>query len=222
MFVDKVAFNPCFREPFLNANYESELWATDGHSLMVVNRECLSGEYPTKEVALPKLMNMNENCSTIITQDALRVALSECPQVDEEIEIGDYMDCKECDGSGEVEWEYTDSKGLCHQQRFYCPCCDGSGYADKPITKKTGKKILDINAAIQIDTMIGATLQINRLLKAMELLEVDEVHHVISYRTQANLFIVNDNIKIFIMPFLRDDVSAIVKTKNIHGDPEMI
>ena len=137
LFVDKDDIRPNFQEPFLNANY-GEVWATDGYSLLFVNQECLNGEYPTRELTMPELMD--KNCTTVITQDALRVALSECPQVDEEIETGKYKKCKECDGSGEVEWEYFDNKGSCHQRDFDCPCCDGSGYSDEPITKKQARK----------------------------------------------------------------------------------
>lgn len=211
LFVDKDDIRPNFHEPFLNAKYESEVWATDGHSLLIVNHECLSGEYPTRELTMPKLMD--KNCTTVITQDALRVALSECPQVDEEISTGKYKKCKECGGSGEVEWEYFDNKGFCHQRDFDCPCCDGSGYSEEPITKKTGKKVPNEMASLQVDAMIVAVAQMSRMLRAMELLGIDEVRHVVSSKNDANIFIVNNDIKILIMPYMSEDISATVKTR---------
>jgi hypothetical protein len=211
LFVDEHDIRPNFHEPFLNTKYESEVWATDGYSLLIVNHECLSGEYPTQEITMPKLMD--KNCTTVITQDALRIALSECPQVDEEIRTGEYKKCKECGGRGEVEWEYFDNKDFCHQRDFDCPCCDGSGYSDEPITKKTGKKVPDKRACVLVDTMIAAVGQMSRLLKAMELLGVDEVRHTITSKKDTNLFIVNDDIKILIMPYMSEGISAIVKTR---------
>ena len=211
LFVDNDDIRPNFQEPFLNAKYESEVCATDGHSLLIVNQECLNGEYPSRELTMPKLMD--KNCTTIITQDALNVALSECPQVDEEISIGEYKKCKECDGSGEVEWEYFDNKGSYHQRDFECPCCDGSGYSHKPITKKTGKKVPDEKAYVQVDTMIIKVAQMSKMLRAMELLGVDEVRHAITSEKEINLFIVNNDIKILIMPYKSEDISAIVKTR---------
>ncbi len=213
LFVDEHDIRPYFREPFLNANYKGEVWATDGYSLLFVNRECLSGEYPTHRLTMPKFIG--KSCTTVITQDALRVALSECPQVDEEIETGKYKKCKECGGSGEVEWEYIDLGGFSHQRDFDCPCCDGSGYSDEAITKKTGKKVPDKRACVLVDTMIAAVGQMSRLLKAMELLGVDEVRHVITSKKGTNLFIVNDDIKILIMPYRSEGISAIVKTRKV-------
>lgn len=41
------------------------------------------------------------------------------------------MACRECDGSGEVEWEYTDCDGETHFENFRCPICKGKGFTSE-------------------------------------------------------------------------------------------
>lgn len=76
--------------------------------------------------------------------------MDECPKVDEEIVIQDAVECKECDGSGEVYWEYTDNSGHTHEHLDECPVCDGTGEIEHEKTKKTGKKILKSEAVINV------------------------------------------------------------------------
>lgn len=222
LFINKDNRDPRFQEPFMNINYDGEIWATDAHSLLIVNKKCLGGIYIYREnkLRLPELGS--ENCNTIITQDALRLALKECPQEDEEISTGQYRHCEECDGTGMVEWEYQDSKGDTHTQDFDCPLCYGTGESNKPVMKKTGRKIPDKDSVLIVDTMPVASYEMLRLLKAMELLGIEEVRHTITAKEKPNLFVFNDDIKIIIMPrYLRDfEISAKVICETKKGGEE--
>ena len=107
IFCDESYSNPLRHSPFFNTKY-NEVWSTDGYSLIRVKPERLIGEYPKGELNLPPL---ECPCKKKITIEAINKALGECPKVDEEIITQDAIECKECDGSGEVYWEYTDNNG---------------------------------------------------------------------------------------------------------------
>lgn len=123
-------------KPFFNTRY-NEVWSTDGIVLIRIKPERLVGEYPKGELNLPPL---ECPCKKKITIEAINKALGECPKVDEEIVIQEAVKCKECDGSGEVYWEYTDNTGHTHEHLGECPVCDGTGEIEHAKIKKTGKR----------------------------------------------------------------------------------
>jgi hypothetical protein len=59
-----------------------------------------------------------QNCELSISVSAIKEAVSQAPKKDVRIT----RQCDECDGSGEVEWEYKHYE-LTHD----CPKCDGNG-----------------------------------------------------------------------------------------------
>ena len=133
--------------------------------------------------------------------------------VDEEIVVEGAVECEECDGKGEVYWEYKDNHGETHERLMDCPICDGTGEIEPCKTKKTGKKIIEENTVVEVG---NAHIFANRLLllkTAMEYLNVDTVKMTHNDPKGANEFIISKDIRIIIMPMFGpwDEYDAAVK-----------
>jgi hypothetical protein len=57
---------------------------------------------------------------------------------------GKDIECKECEGSGTVVWEY-DGKTKSYDEEFDCPVCLGTGYSRRRMQEPTGKKTVGHN-----------------------------------------------------------------------------
>ena len=199
-FCNKNEFRSLLRAPFLNTKY-NEVWSTDGHALIRIKPERLVGEYPKGELNLPPL---ECPCKKKITIGAINRALDECPKVDEKIVIQDAVECKECDGSGEVYWEYTDNSGHTHEHLDECPVCDGTGEIEHEKTKKTGKKILKAKAVINIGSAYIFANNIYKLKFAMDFLGITSVELAYNPERGASEFVIDEDIRIELSPMLFD------------------
>ena len=200
MFCDKSYSNPLRSNPFFNTRY-NEVWSTDGHILIRIKPERLVSEYPKGELTLPAL---EFPCKKKVTIEALNKALNECPKIDEEIVIQDAVECKECDGSGEVYWEYTDNTGHTHEHLDECPVCDGTGEIEHEKTKKTGKKILKAKAVINVGNAYIFAHNIYKLKFAMDFLSITSADLISNPDRWSNEFVLDDDIHIALMPMLFD------------------
>lgn len=200
MFCNKSYPNPLGSNPFFNTRY-NEVWSTDGHVLIRINPKRLVGEYPKEKLGLPAL---ECPCKKKVTIEALNKALDECPKVDEEIIVHDAVECKECDGSGEVYWEYTDNTGHTHEHLDECPVCDGTGEIEHEKTKKTGKKILKAKAVINVGNAYIFAHNIYKLKFAMDFLSITSADLISNPDRWSNEFVLDDDIHIALMPMLFD------------------
>lgn len=200
MFCDKNEYRSLLRAPFFNTKY-NEVWGTNGHILIRIKPERLVGEYPKGELALPIL---ECPCKKKITIEAINNALGECPKVDEEIIIQDAIECEECDGSGEVYWEYTDNNLHTHERLYDCPVCDGKGKIKPEITRKTGKKIVDKKAVIKVGDTYMLTVYVSILKSTMEHLNASFVEMLFNPPMGMSEFAIGD-IRIGVAPFLYDE-----------------
>ena len=188
IFCDKEEVRPLLKIPFFNTKY-NEVWSTDGRVLIRIKPGRLIDEYPKGELNLPPL---ECPCKKKITIGAINKALDECPKVDEEIIVQDAVKCKECDGSGEVYWEYTDNHLHTHECLYDCPICDGTGEIKSEITRKTGKKTVDENAIIKVGNAYLYAKNICKLKSAMEHLGVTDAELLFNPEIKANEFAIED------------------------------
>lgn len=200
MFCDKNEFRKLLRTPFFNTRY-NEVWSSNGHILIRINPERLVDEYTKGELNSPTL---ECPCKKKVTIEAINKALDECPKVDEEIIIQDTVECKECDGSGEVYWEYTDNTGHTHEHLGECPVCDGTGEAEHEKTKKTGKKVIADDAVVAMGNAYVFAKYIQILKRTMDFLNIAAVKMVHNSLKGANEFVVNEDIRIIIASMLFD------------------
>lgn len=200
IFCNKSYSNSLRSYPFFNPRY-NEVWSTNGYILIRINPEILISKYVKESLPMPKL---EYPCGKTITIEALNKALEACPLVDEEVVIQDAVKCEECDGSGEVYWEYKDSHLRTHERIFDCPICDGTGEMDHEKTKKTGKKVIADDAVIMVGDAYIFAKYLQTLKQAMDFLNIASVKMVHNSPKGANEFVVNDDIRIIIASMLFD------------------
>lgn len=140
-------------------------------------------------------------CEKTITIEALNKALEACPLVDEEVVIQDAVKCEECDGSGEVYWEYTDNHLHTHERLMDCPICDGTGEMEH---EKTGKKIIAEDTVVEVGIAHFFANRLQLLKTAMDFLNIASVKMTHNSPKGANEFVVNDDIRIIIAGMLFD------------------
>lgn len=199
-FCDKSNSNNLRPYPFLNTRY-NEVWSTDGYTLIRINPEILVGEYIKERLPMP---NLEYPCEKIITIEALNKALEACPLVDEEVVIEDAVECEECDGTGEVYWEYKDNHLHTHERLMDCPICDGTGEMEHEKTKKTGKKVIADDAVIMVGNAYIFANRLQLLKTAMDYLNIASVKMTHNSPKGVNEFVVNDDIRIIIASMLFD------------------
>lgn len=199
-FCDKDEFRQLLRTPFFNTKYD-EVWSTDGHVLIRIKPERLVGVYPEGELNFPAL---ECPCKRKVTIEAINKALDECPKVDEEIVIQEAAECKECDGSGEVYWEYTDNTGHTHEHLFDCPVCNGTGEIVPEKTKKTGKKRAEEKAIINVGNAYIFAYNIYKLKFAMDFLGITAADLISNPDMWSNEFVLDNDIHVTLMPILFD------------------
>lgn len=200
MFCDKSYSNPLRFNPFFNTKC-NEVWSTDGYNLIRIKPERLIGEYPKGELNPPPL---ECPCKKKITIEAINKALGECPKVDEEIVIQDAVECKECDGSGEVYWKYIDNNCYTHEHLDECPVCNGTGELEPEKTKKTGRQIIKEDAVINIGIAYFFANNICKLKSAMDFLDITSVELIYNHYRNASEFVIDEDIRIELAPMLFD------------------
>ena len=197
MFCDKNEFRTLLRAPFLNTKY-NEVWATNGHAIIRIKPERLVNEYPKGELTLP---NQECSCKKEVTIEAIEEALKKCPQIDEEVIVQDAIECDECNGEGEVYWEYRADNGRTYDCLHDCPICDGTGQKRPEMVRKTGRQVADDEAIIKVGNAYIFARYIRTLKSAMEHLNATSVEMLFNPEKKMNEFAIG-NIRIGISPVL--------------------
>lgn len=116
---------------FPNAE-NGNVYATDAHALIVVPESelCLNYSRNEKYPNAQKLVDeIEEKQLTSINAKVSEVA-KELTKARIEVDK-DSIKCKECKGSGTVEFEYSDKQHETHYIDGDCPICDGAGSDEK-------------------------------------------------------------------------------------------
>ena len=154
--------NDKLRPSFNNPNiWNDKVYATDAHVLIIVDKDKIDFDWKNE--------HKGHDLTTILpTPNILEVLnipdLEQYKTADELKVIGEDVECSECHGEGEVEWEYGRwSKDM------DCPKCDGEGLESEAKMIPTGNKTFrDIKVKIK-----GNYLDIkkfNTVLKVQEIL----------------------------------------------------
>ena len=209
--------------PFLHPTY-NEVWATNGYVIIRIPPERLNKQYePTDGCERLKLPTVEHPCSKSCTLAAIKQALEACPLVDE-VETEEYEEkCEECDGRGLVEWEYTDGELETHYHDFDCPKCGGDGVIRHEKEIKTGKKVPDENAILQIGAALFHHDVLQIVAEALKMLGADTVNVTANEPCGMTEF-EYDGIKIgfmYIMADLSEKISADVKLNETYLDKQL-
>lgn len=202
MFVSNDRFRPAICHPFKrNGSY----YATDSFSMIILPVEKADldiHEYPDS-VAAEKVIPKESTCEININITDLERQL--VPDwIDETVKVGKNVKCEECDGDGQVDWEYNVKGGRTYTMEEECPVCSGCGYSEQTSIKPTGRKIPD---PIKRFKMLDANFydkQLRRFVEACRMVGAETVIKTSGRERSANVFQVAD-FKIVVMPCAVDE-----------------
>lgn len=124
-------------------------------------------------------------------------------EIDEEIYVGEDVECDECEATGWVEWHYDSKSGRTYDDNHDCPVCDGSGLSERAKKIKTGKSIANPRQRLILFDTILAYKYIKTLSEACEIIGTDQVTKVCGTARTGSVFKVGD-FTIIIMPIVED------------------
>lgn len=161
LFLSKDKLRPVLQNPFKN---NGKVVATDAYTLIYVNEnDCdfeFTNEYeenaPNVDAVIP-VINISEKINVLKSDfDAFKI-------YDEYKNVGEDIKCSECEGEGEVEWEYER-----WTKTFDCPKCDGEGLEYKSRSIPTGNKTFRVSRVKMKDTYFD-------MVKFYKLIQVQDV-----------------------------------------------
>ena len=191
------------KTPFVD-KYDGRVWATDGHALIMVNPECVSDKYETRDMG-GKIPVRDYNCDESLLVSDLQDALKRCPQEPEMKIKYNVVRCPECNGSGEVDVEYyADSDGKYYTISGTCPICDGEGTIEEEEREPTGNMIPKEDILIKFGEGYFKWRLINSIIEACEKLKIEEIKLVRTSSTELSVVELSKDIHIAIMPMLLD------------------
>lgn len=168
-----------------------EVIATEGHRIIYVRKEVCEGQYePTDRY---NLIFLEERRRITIPLKLLQDAYNNLPKV--EHEYYDEESCAECNGTGEVEWQYCTKGGEVIYKDHYCPICNGEGSF-----KKNLRKILEAQfySTINVLGYVISAGSLKSLIDALIMLGKHSVELVVfkGRKKPFAQFRVDENIKI--------------------------
>lgn len=182
---------PVLHYPFRQDGY---ICAGDGWVLIRIAETLCDGEYSENpnNLKAPKVSGIlrQPNICLPITRQMLEDAISKAPDEKDRT-------CHECDGEGQVRYEYMDRNNVRYDKWCECPCCDGTGLIGE-YTAQTTTFVLH-----------GCHLPLGKimiLLKTMYILGVNALRaRYIGQPTEILMFDVEDaDINIYITPVIAD------------------
>lgn len=176
---------------------KGKIYATDAHSMVFIDKKYCDFDIenpfnpPNCEAVIPM-----ENMSKFLKIE--QSFFDQYKTEDEYIVTEKREACAECNGSGQVEWEYEN-----HTKKDDCPECAGSG--DGELEKvKSGNKTFSENLLFKIDDTFFAAKMFYRLLQVKKLLESEIIVLSKSGKHKAYLFSIGI-CKILLMPVYHDE-----------------
>lgn len=183
--------------------------ATDAHALVTIPENELILKYGTNE----KYPNAQKIIDVFLKKELKSVKVNVFELAKEltkaRIEVDkDSIKCKECKGSGTVEFEYCDKQNETHNINGDCPICDGKGSSEKDskfarieldmIQKEDGKQV-----GIYIDNLYFHPFQLYRLFMVASIKRVDDFDVFYDPNSYGQIVSLFGNIKVLIMAMQR-------------------
>ena len=204
LFVADDERRPVMLKPFEVDDYYV---ATDSHSLVRVKKD-LCGDFEVKnEHGNLKIKHLfheyNQNQILNITVDLEKYRTGK-----ELKEVGEDIKCTECDGFGEVEWEYEN-----WTKDFDCPKCDGIGFMEESKEVETGNYVFSDDKIIKIKGLHFSLKNIERIIKLKKMINEEIVIKFVEKGKGATFEI--GIFTVILMPIIISDESAYTVVENI-------
>ena len=155
--------------------YETQrkkVFATNGLILIMMNPSMLSESY--EEIEKPSIYTVfRDSMEGYFTFESLKKVFESFEREEELALMEEGRECEECNGLGEVEWEYTDLDGKIHYHDGDCPICEGDGIIED-VFKNTGFMIPTDNSFVRIGKSFLRGIGAQKLLWIMEYFNVDK------------------------------------------------
>ena len=149
-----------------------KVFATNGIILIMMDPCMLSESY--EEIEKPSIYTVfRDSMEGYFTFESLKKVFESFEMKKELVLIEKGRECEECNGLGEVEWEYTDKDGEMHFRYADCPSCKGEGKA-KYVFESTGFTIPTEDSIVRIGKSFFRGIVIQKLLWVMEYFNVDK------------------------------------------------
>lgn len=199
------ALRDTLKTPFIQEN-DGRVWASDGHILIMVNSECVSGKYETRNLG-SKIPVREYNCDESLLVSDLQDALKRCPQEPEMKIKYNVVQCPECDGDGEVDADYyADSDGEYYTISGTCPICDGEGTIEEEEREPTGNMIPKEDSIIKFGKGYFKWWYIDTIIETCEILKIEKIKLVRTSIFELSIIELSRDIHIGIMPMYLDGV----------------
>lgn len=176
---------------------DTKVFAADRHKAIYINAEVCQGEYEKTELFNIKIPPVEQELN--IPLSSLQKAYDFLPKVETEKYDSEY--CKECNGTGSVEWEYLDKKGNTHYKDFDCPSCEGFGFFKQNIRKCIEP---EDDAVIELDGFFINNSHIKAIIDALLLLGKDHITLLSKAKKDSEVyayFRIDENITIVVTPY---------------------
>lgn len=171
LFCDPYSNREQLQKPYYEKSTKT-VYATDGRVAILMNPHVTSLSY--EEIDFPLIGNLIKGAGEgYFTLESLTKTLASFAKEEEQVVIEIGRECVECEGSGYVEWEYTDQDGEIHSHDGDCPICEGDGIIED-VFKNTGFMIPADNSFVRIGKSFLRGIGAQKLLWTMEYFNVDK------------------------------------------------
>lgn len=171
LFCDPYSNREQLQKPYYEKSTKT-VYATDGRVAILMNPSMLSESY--EEIEKPSIYTVfRDSMEGYFTFESLKKVFESFEREEELALMEEGRECVECEGSGYVEWEYTDQEGKIHFHDGDCPICDGDGIIED-VFEGTGFMIPTEDSIVRIGKSFFRGIVIQKLLWAMEYFNVDK------------------------------------------------
>lgn len=194
LYVDSDNPRPEFTQPF---SQKGNVYATEGHILIRVNQSSIDSEYEEREKPhCSHLFYESFQFEDELSLDDLNALMANADNIEEVQYYGEDIECKDCEGTGEVPWEYKS-----WEKEFECPLCDGTGFTSQRKSKPTGNLIPNPETKIRIRNTTFKLRYLSIISKTLKLLGVGQCVYKENIKYSGpSFFEINKDIMVLLMP----------------------
>lgn len=154
------------KRPFIN--FDGNVWVTDSYAAIIVDTNVCGIVAPESEHKIEIPTAKDEDEWLFVSYGDLQHAVDMCGT--EEVMKETEAVCPECDGSGEVTWEYkADTNHETYEKEYECPVCEGDGKIWKEMP--CGQFEPSRHNGVKIGEAIFQAWQMARVLRTMRMLD---------------------------------------------------
>ena len=171
LFCDPYSNRVQLQKPYYEKQTKT-VYSSNGCTAILINPSVTTLSY--EEIDFPIIGNLIKGAAKgCFSFESLKKVLASFEMEEEQVVTEEGRECVECEGSGYVEWEYTDQEGKIHFHNGDCPVCHGDGMVED-VCKSTGFMIPTGNSFVRIGKSFFRGIVAQKLLWAMEYFNVDK------------------------------------------------